>query len=105
MTQPKIDWESLGKAAGERERHTRPGIKETRPLDWRPGRGSKLRAAVTEDMTGKVFGLLTVLRQAPSDGCGTRWKVRCECGDERILRRGDLVRGVVTHRSCGKGAA
>jgi hypothetical protein len=102
MTQPKIDWESLGKAAGAREKNTRPGIKITRPIDWRPGITKSHRH---DDLTGKVFGLLTVVRQAPSDGCGTRWKVRCECGDERILRRGDLVRGIITHRSCKKEGA
>lgn len=36
MTQPKIDWESLGKAAGAREKNTRPGIRITRPIDWTP---------------------------------------------------------------------
>mgnify|MGYP001566538963 CR=1 FL=1 len=54
-----------------------------------------------EDLTGRIFGLLTVLRQAPSDGCGSRWKVRCECGAERITRRGDLKKGgPKSHRSC-----
>ena len=36
MTQ-RIDWEALGKAAGEAERNTKPGLKAHRPARWRPG--------------------------------------------------------------------
>lgn len=99
MTQPKIDWESLGKAAGAREKNTRPGIRITRPSDWVP------KPQPAEDLTGKTFGLLTVLRQSPSDGTGSRWRCRCECGDERTVRRGELIKGVRTHRACAKESA
>jgi hypothetical protein len=36
MTQ-RIDWEALGKAAGEAEKNGTPGIKQKRPEGWRPG--------------------------------------------------------------------
>jgi len=36
MTQ-RIDWESLGKAAGEAEKNTAPGLRATRPREWKPG--------------------------------------------------------------------
>lgn len=53
-----------------------------------------------EDLTGRVYGLLTVLRSSPSDGTGSRWRVRCECGNERTIRRGELIKLVATHRQC-----
>jgi hypothetical protein len=96
MTQPKIDWESLGKAAGAREKNTRPGIRVTRPPDWSPPR----RDQPVKDLLGKSFGLITVIRQSVSDGHGSRWMCRCECGDERVVRRAEIVKGVKTHRSC-----
>ena len=54
----------------------------------------------TEDLTGQTFGLVTVLRKSESHGGGSRWRVKCECGDERTLRRGEIVRGITTHKSC-----
>jgi hypothetical protein len=56
----------------------------------------------TEDLTGNTYRLVTVTGPAKSDGLGTRWKVRCECGAERIVRRGELVKkgGPKSHRSC-----
>ena len=61
-----------------------------------------------EDLTGKVFGLLTVLNQEKSelDGCGTtraRWKVRCAgCGTEYITKARYLKRGTesCTNKKC-----
>ncbi len=53
-----------------------------------------------EDMTGKVFGRLTVLRLAGMDHDGaSRWETRCECGTETIVVGGAL-RGDGT-KSCG----
>lgn len=70
----------------------------------RPARPAAQRAwpenASSPDLTGKTYGLVTVLRSAPSVGFGTRWLVRCECGHERYLRRGELIRAPRTHRSC-----
>ena len=48
---------------------------------------------------GQKFGLLTVIREAPSTG-RARWWVRCECGHERVVPAQDIVKCVKTHRSC-----
>ena len=50
-------------------------------------------------LLGKRFGLLTVLREAPSTS-KARWWVRCECGHERVVPAQDIVKCVKTHRSC-----
>jgi hypothetical protein len=52
------------------------------------------------DLTGKIFGHLTVLYVATGCGPGeSRWKCRCECGNETVVR-GSRLRGGDT-RSCG----
>lgn len=66
----------------------------TSPAYWRRPASPKL------DLLGKTFGLLTVIRESPSDGHGARWRVRCECGAERTLPAKDIVRGAKTHRNC-----
>lgn len=54
-----------------------------------------------DNLIGERFGLVTVIAKAESIRTGKRWKVRCECGAERILRWTDLCRRPKTHRSCG----
>ena len=53
------------------------------------------------DITGKVFGQLTVLERGPYRGPGrTRaWKCRCSCGEVTLTYGSDLRRGLT--RSCG----
>jgi hypothetical protein len=55
------------------------------------------------DLTGRQFGMLTVLRRAGSfpNGKGTNpgWLVRCRCGTEKRVRAGNLTTGRST--SCG----
>lgn len=58
------------------------------------------------DLTGKTFGRLTVLRRVkntghtPSKPQGyVSWEVRCECGTVKVVRGGCMKRG--TTRSCG----
>lgn len=51
------------------------------------------------DMTGQRFGKLTVQHRAENRGTRTRWLCRCECGEEKIFQRGDLVAGKIV--SCG----
>lgn len=70
----------------------------THPTHW-------TRPQPAKDLTGQKHGLLTVLRQAPSDGTGSRWKVVCECGSERTIRRGELLKNISTHRGCRKESA
>jgi len=51
---------------------------------------------IKEDLTGKRFGLLTVLMLAPT---GVRWKCLCDCGNTHITDHCNLVNG--HDRSCG----
>ena len=47
-----------------------------------------------DDFTGRVFGFLTVIEQAPADEYfNTRWRCRCTCGEERIIRASQLREG------------
>ena len=53
------------------------------------------------DLTGEVFGWLTVLERA---GTGEKyktalWRCRCHCGVEKAIVRGSLINGLT--RSCG----
>lgn len=51
-----------------------------------------------EDLTGKVFGLLTVIEQAKRT-TGTRWLCKCECGNFKVFFAANIKRGL--SRSCG----
>lgn len=52
------------------------------------------------DLTGQKFGRLTVLERAENDNRGkTRWLCRCECGNEKIISRDNLISGHT--QSCG----
>lgn len=52
------------------------------------------------DLTGRRFGRLLVLRRGENYRCGTpRWACVCDCGNERLVSAGALVRGVTV--SCG----
>lgn len=53
----------------------------------------------SEDLTGKVYGYLTVLRRAGSQKGRARWLCRCECGQEKAVSAHDLKSGHV--KSCG----
>jgi hypothetical protein len=54
-----------------------------------------------KDLTGEVFGKLTVLRLAESRGRRTYyWLCRCECGGDKIIRGSHLKSRATT--SCGK---
>ncbi len=58
------------------------------------------RGRVARNLTGTVFGKLTVIEDAGRNGCGALLcKCRCECGNEKILPRSSLVSGDTT--SCG----
>lgn len=53
-----------------------------------------------EDLTGKQFGLLTVLEYDRVEGKGhTYWKCQCECGTIKSIRKDGLINGSVI--SCG----
>lgn len=51
-----------------------------------------------QDITGQRFGRLVVVSRAPNVGEVVRWLCRCDCGNERIVRRNALGRRT---KSCG----
>lgn len=53
-----------------------------------------------DDLTGKKFGMLTVLEYDRVEGKGhTYWKCQCECGTVKPIRKDGLISGAVV--SCG----
>lgn len=52
-----------------------------------------------EDLTGRTFGLLTVVGREESRNGRSRWLCRCTCGGEKIVTAYDLKAGKV--KSCG----
>lgn len=52
------------------------------------------------DLTGQVFGFLTVLSRLPSEHGNSMWKCRCICGKECAVQRPHLRAGC--HKTCGK---
>ena len=52
-----------------------------------------------EDLTGRVFGKLTVLEQAEWKNGTSYWRCRCECGNETTVRYAYLITGHT--KSCG----
>ncbi|PZX29456.1 hypothetical protein C7416_104461 [Cupriavidus phytorum] len=51
------------------------------------------------DLTGKVFSLLTVLEFVPDDSDYSKWRVRCACGTVKTVMGQSLIRGMTI--SCG----
>ena len=50
-----------------------------------------------EDLTGRVFGLLTVLGKVESRKGHTLWLCRCKCGKVKKIYRSNLIH----QKSCG----
>lgn len=59
----------------------------------------ELPRRTVEDLTGRRFGRLTVIRQAETKNYRTRWVCRCDCGQEKVVASRDLKCGKV--KSCG----
>lgn len=57
------------------------------------------------DLTGKTFGLWTVLRRVENAGSPLRWECRCECGAEKTCDGSDLRRGKTVSCGCYRAAA
>lgn len=51
------------------------------------------------DLTGKVFGRLTVIKEAGRNNSSLLWLCRCECGVEKIIQGNHLKEGKIL--SCG----
>lgn len=62
-------------------------------------RSSARRGSIAEDLTGRVFGHLTVLGRAENKYGRTCWLCRCDCGNEKAVTARDLKAGKV--KSCG----
>jgi len=59
--------------------------------------------SVKQDLTGQVFGRLTVLDIIPSNQRGqTKWLCRCVCGNIRAVNRGALTTGHTSSCGCGR---
>lgn len=52
-----------------------------------------------DDLTGRRFGMLTVVQRSPTLGRHTRWVCACDCGGERIASRNNLLHQNMS--SCG----
>lgn len=52
-----------------------------------------------DDLTGMVFGRLTVVERAGHSGVKIRWKCKCECGNEKFTTPSQLKSGMT--QSCG----
>lgn len=67
--------------------------------------GEVMRGKIVDDLTGKVFGKLTVIKRAPDKSMGTQgrhivmWTCRCECGTIKDISADSLRSG--GHISCG----
>src|SRR5678810_1198000 len=59
-----------------------------------------MRPGTWKDITGQVFGLLTVLEVAESKGPRAQWKCVCTCGKIKVAA-GRYLRSGAT-RSCGR---
>ena len=51
------------------------------------------------NLTGKKFGLLTVLEPAENKGKQTNWLCECDCGNKKSIATTNLRRGDT--KSCG----
>lgn len=52
-----------------------------------------------KDWSGKRFGKLIVIKRAENKGKDTGWLCKCDCGNEKVIRAGDLRSGAT--QSCG----
>jgi len=73
--------------------------KTVHPLDLERGKVMSCGCRRSPDLTGHVFGRLTVVRRAGSRRGKSIWLCRCGCGNEAIVSAVSLNRGVT--RSCG----
>ena len=60
------------------------------------------RGQTREDLTGRVFGRLTVLHEAPNKNGRTAWECQCECGNTCVVVSSQLKNGAVTSCGCAR---
>jgi predicted DNA-binding transcriptional regulator AlpA len=56
---------------------------------------------VTVDLTGRTFGILTILGRV--EGCGYRWVAQCSCGRKTVALTTHLKSGHAKSCGCKKG--
>ncbi len=54
------------------------------------------------DLLNERFGRLTVIARAGKNAAGSRWKVLCDCGNEREVQRSALTSGAQVSCGCKK---
>lgn len=57
-----------------------------------------------KDLTGKKFGLLTVINRAPNKGKETYWNCLCECTNNKIIRGMHLKKDKIISCGCYKNS-
>jgi len=57
------------------------------------------RGPKPDNLTGRRFGRLTVIKQADNINNRTRWLCKCDCGNEKIILRTSLISN--STKSCG----
>ena len=55
-----------------------------------------------KDLTGLIFGKLTVIQQVESQRHVRRWLCRCSCGNTSTVSTADLTSGNTTSCGCNK---
>lgn len=78
--------------------HLRNGNSTTCGCGWITGRNAA-NARKFVDLTGRIFGRLTVTAKAFTRSKQWHWTCRCECGAEMVINGKSLKRGLT--KSCG----
>lgn len=94
-----VVWKCRCDCGGEIEVNTKRLIRGTITNCGCVPKTSMRNGPVAEDLAGQVFGELTVLERAESNGGRTRWKCRCSCGKETVVTARNLKAGRT--KSCG----
>lgn len=67
------------------------------------GNTTSCRKCIYNDLSGQVFGKLTVTKRAPERNSHgkliSKWECQCECGNSHVVSGGNLIKGNV--KSCG----
>jgi hypothetical protein len=61
--------------------------------------------AETEDLIGMRFGKLTVVAYQRHEKNMSFWLCRCDCGNEKSVRRNSLTQYKISSCGCGRKAA
>lgn len=63
------------------------------------GNHKRIKEENNENLVGKKFGRLTVLKKVEGYGCASKWLCKCECGNKKSIQQSSLINGYT--RSCG----